>query len=257
MQRMAIKRATIKQTDRPADRSQAGHAALEVNKFNALAARWWDPKGPMAPLHWMNPARLAFIHEQLAAAGILPSAHGLDLGCGAGLLTEPLARSGFAMTGYDGAADAIAVARKRAQVEGLPLTYQVGLSDDVSGSYNFTCALEIIEHIDDPADFIRQLAVATKPGGLIFLSTLNRTLASRAFAVWGSEYLLRSLPIGTHDWHSFVKPSELVALLEAAGCELVALEGLVCNPFARSFSRDPHRLQINYIMCARRKADPR
>ncbi len=206
----------------------------------------------MAPLHWMNGSRLDFIYEQLTAAGIKRGQQGLDLGCGAGLLTEPLARYGFAMTGIDGAADAIGVAKARAEAEGLNVDYKVGLSDTISSTYDFTTALEIIEHVDDPATFVQQIAAATKPGGLIFLSTLNRTWRSRMLAVWGAEYLLRALPIGTHDWDKFIKPSELVTILDTAGCEVVAIEGLVFNPFKRRFHRDPHQLDINYILAARK-----
>ena len=230
------------------------HMKREIKKFNRLAGDWWNPNGPMAPLHALNPPRLSFIYEQLAAAGIGKGARGLDLGCGAGLLTEPLARYGFRMTGLDGAADAIGVAQTRAAAEGLDIDYRVGESGSAKlPPVDFVNALEIIEHTDDPAAFLRQALAPLKPGGLLFLSTLNRTLKSRLVAIWGAEYLLRLLPAGTHDWQAFLKPSELVALADQAGGELLALEGLSYDLHTRSFRRDARDLSINYILCVRKR----
>lgn len=222
----------------------------EISKFNALAAEWWDPHGPMAPLHWMNPARLDFIRNHL---GTNKALKGLDLGCGAGLLTEPLARLGYRMTGADGAADALAVARARAADEGLDIAYLHTTSTDLARqkqTFDFVTALEIIEHVDDPAAFVAEIAALTKPGGKIFISTMSRTLKARALAIWGAEYLLRSLPIGTHDYSKFLKPSEVARLLEASGCRMVDAQGLKFSPLRRDFTLAPHDLDVNYIVCA-------
>jgi 2-polyprenyl-6-hydroxyphenyl methylase / 3-demethylubiquinone-9 3-methyltransferase len=220
----------------------------EIDKFNALAADWWDPHGPMAPLHWMNPARLDFIATHLQKN----VKSGMDVGCGAGLLTEPLARQGFTMTGMDGATDAIAVAKMRANDEGLKINYAVGEVPHATakGPFDFVTALEIIEHVDDADEFLDAVLAPLKKGGRIFLSTLNRTIKSRVLGIYAAEYVLRALPIGTHDYSKFVKPSELVEMLEARGCKLVAMSGLVFKPLQKNFVLDAHDLDMNYILCA-------
>ncbi|MGE3769862.1 MAG: bifunctional 2-polyprenyl-6-hydroxyphenol methylase/3-demethylubiquinol 3-O-methyltransferase UbiG [Bdellovibrionales bacterium] len=223
----------------------------EIDKFNALAATWWDPKGPMAPLHWMNPARLDFIRQHLKTS----DKTGLDVGCGAGLLTEPLARMGYRMTGVDGAVDALTVARQRADAEGLNIKYVAGELPhvDLGGPYDFVTALEIIEHVDDPATFIDAVAPQVKKGGRVFLSTLNRTLKSRVLGVYAAEYVLRVLPVGTHNPKKFIKPSELVAMLEDHGFKLAALSGLVFKPLQKTFALDAHDLEMNYILAAEKR----
>lgn len=227
----------------------AAQKNTEIEKFNALAASWWDPHGPMAPLHWMNPARLQFIKTHLPACKLT----GLDVGCGAGLLTEPLARMGHRMTGIDGAGDALAVAQSRAEAEGLPVVYQQGEVPHAAikkNSYDFVTALEIIEHVDDPRVFLQSVLDCVKPGGTLFLSTLNRTLKSRLVGIIGAEYVLRVLPLGTHDYAKFIKPSELVAMLDDAGAETTALCGLHFNPLKKSFTLKDDDLDINYILAA-------
>lgn len=224
----------------------------EIEKFNALAASWWDPHGPMAPLHWMNPARLQFIKAHLKGGRLT----GLDIGCGAGLLTEPLARMGHRMTGIDGAADALAVARSRADAEGLPVNYVQGEVPHATikkNAYDFVTALEIIEHVDDPRVFVRAALDCLKPGGTLFLSTLNRTLKSRLVGIIGAEYVLRVLPLGTHDYAKFIKPSELVAMVEAAGASVTALSGLHFNPLKKLFTLKDDDLDINYILAAKKR----
>lgn len=221
----------------------------EIDKFNALARAWWDPQGPMAPLHWMNPARLRFIKNNLPPGRLT----GLDIGCGAGLLTEPLARQGHRMTGIDGAVDALAVARARATAEGLDITYTLGEvpHDAIKvGAYDFVAALEIIEHVDDPRALLHAALACVKPGGTLFLSTLNRTLKSRLVAILGAEYVLRVLPLGTHDYQKFIRPSELVAMLEAEGASVTALSGLTFSPLKKSFALNDGDLDINYILAA-------
>lgn len=221
----------------------------EIDKFNALASSWWDPYGPMAPLHWMNPPRLQFIKNHLPAGKLT----GLDIGCGAGLLTEPLARQGHRMTGIDGATDAITVAQSRATAERLDVTYMLGEIPHATikkNAFDFVTALEIIEHVDDPRAFLHSAVSCLKPGGTLFLSTLNRTLKSRLVAILGAEYVLRMLPLGTHDYDKFIKPSELVAMLEDEGMTVIALNGLTFSPFKKSFALSEDDLDINYILAA-------
>jgi 2-polyprenyl-6-hydroxyphenyl methylase/3-demethylubiquinone-9 3-methyltransferase len=227
----------------------ANHNA-EIEKFNALAADWWNPQGSMAPLHWMNPARLDFIGNHLPRRAL----KGLDIGCGAGLLTEPLARQGHIMSGIDGAADAVAIAKARAKAEGLKIDYRVGEvgTDTIQNLFDFVTALEIIEHVDDTDTFLDAALAPLKRGGTIFLSTLNRTLKSRLLGIYAAESVLRALPIGTHDYHKFIKPSELVAMLQARGCTITAISGLVFRPLHKTFVLDAHDLDMNYILAAKK-----
>ena len=225
----------------------------EIEKFNALADDWWNPHGSMAPLHWMNPARLQFIKQHLPAGKLI----GLDLGCGAGLLTEPLTRMGHCMTGMDGAADALNVARMRAETEGLKIDYRLGEVPHAAikpDSFDFITALEIIEHVDNQPGFVQAALQCLKPGGLLFMSTLNRTLKSRLIGIVGAEYVLRVLPVGTHDYKKFVKPSELVTMLDDAGAKTIATSGLAFNPLKKSFTLSAYDLDINYILvCQKRR----
>ncbi len=223
-------------------------SAEEVARFGALAPRWWDTAGPMRPLHQMNRARVGWISERVRAR-CGPLASILDLGCGGGIATEALARQGFNVAGMDASVDAIGVARAHAAEAELRIDYEVGLADDAAAagrSFDCVVALEIIEHVPDQAAFMRSLAGLLKPGGLLFVSTLNRTVRSLAVAKVGAEYIVRLLPAGTHDWRRFVKPEELGALGRAAGLRLMDLSGLVYSPAAEAWtaSRDS---SINYI----------
>lgn len=232
---------------------RAAKKNTEIDKFNALARTWWDPHGPMAPLHWMNPPRLQFIKNNLPKNLPAKKLAGLDIGCGAGLLTEPLARQGHRMTAVDGAADAITVARNRAEAEGLAIDYVLGEVPHArlkNNTYDFVTALEIIEHVDNPRVFLQAAIACLKPGGTLFLSTLNRTLKSRLVAILGAEYVLRILPLGTHDYDKFIKPSELVAMLQDEGMTVTALNGLTFSPFKKSFALCENDLDINYILAA-------
>jgi 2-polyprenyl-6-hydroxyphenyl methylase/3-demethylubiquinone-9 3-methyltransferase len=220
----------------------------EIAKFDRLAAEWWDPRGPMAPLHAMNPARMGWIIERLG--GTLDGLRVLDVGCGAGLASEALARAGARVTGLDAAASALGAARAHAAGQGLEIDYREGMPETLEESgFDAVIALEVIEHVADREAFCRQLARLVKPGGPVFLSTLNRTPRSFLMAKLGAEYLLRLLPVGTHDWRMFVRPAELGADLRAAGLRVADIAGLTMGPGGGwRISRD---VGVNYIAMAR------
>ena len=232
----------------------------EIARFDALAARWWDPSGPMRPLHRMNPARIGWTLARIAAA--FPDATALrvlDVGCGAGLAAEALARAGHDVLGIDAAPAPIAAAIAHAAASpGLRLTYRVAAPEDLraeGASFPVITALEVIEHTADPADFIATLAGLLEPGGLLVLSTLNRTAASFAAAKLGAEYLLRWLPVGTHDWRRFLTPAELGALVRGAGLRVADVTGLAPAPLAGGW-RTGAGLGVNYLMAARAAEPP-
>jgi len=230
----------------------------EVKKFDALAASWWNPTGPMRPLHMMNPIRVKWILDQISKRSpVMPANAGihdfqplriLDVGCGAGLLSESLAKAGFEVLGVDAASEAIAAAEAHAANRNLPVTYRTGSAEDLLSEgqkFPVITALEIIEHVDDPAGFVATLASLLEPRGLLFISTLNRTARSYLTAKLGAEYLLRLLPAGTHDWKQFITPAELDDYCRRADLRLAAIAGLSFSPL-RGFhiSRDT---RVNYI----------
>ena len=225
----------------------------ELDKFDALAATWWDPHGPMRPLHRMNPARIAWIDERVARS--VPEDAGLrvlDVGCGAGLASEALARLGYDVLGLDAASRLIETARAHAAGQVLPLAYRVGVAEDLLAEglrFPVIVVLEVIEHIPDPAAFVGSLAGLLEPGGLLFLSTLNRTPQSFLAAKVGAEYLLRWLPVGTHDWRAFITPAELGGMLRGAGLRPADIAGLVPDPVTARW-RTGRELAVNYIMAA-------
>ena len=222
--------------------------AAEIAKFDALAAEWWNPRGPMAPLHAMNPTRMGWIAERL---GPLTGLRVLDVGCGAGLASEWLARLGAHVTGLDAAGAALDAAR--AHGAGLGIDYRDGTPESLAeGGYDAVMALEVIEHVP-PAErpaFVAALARLTRPGGQVFLSTLNRTRRSWVVAIFGAEQVLRWLPRGTHDWKLFLTPAESGALLRGAGLAVTDVAGMV--PSLRSGFRIARDTGVNYLIAARK-----
>lgn len=280
----------------------------EVARFDALAASWWDPNGPMRALHRMNPARVQWIVERAGAAGgagirsgpraaatvamvaksspsacrmgvggggsaslgtaspqsppasgggdsgpgLLPRSHLLDIGCGAGVAAEALARRGFTVLGLDAAGEAIEAARIHAEGHDLPLAYRIGTAEDLLAEaqrFPLITALEVIEHVSDPVAFLTTLRDLLIPGGQLFLSTLNRTPRSFLAAKVAAEYLLRWLPVGTHDWHRFITPAELAAMLRDLGFRVTDVAGLAPDPLTGQW-RTVRNTDVNYLLAA-------
>ena len=231
----------------------------EVERFSRIADEWWDPRGKFAPLHRLNPTRIGWIRDRIAghwqrdAVGERPL-HGLsllDIGCGGGLLGEPMARLGAAVTGLDASARNVAVADLHARRQGLDVTYREGAAETeaLSGArYDVVLALEIVEHVADVELFLGACARLVKPGGLLFVSTLNRTAKAWGLAIVGAEYVLGWLPRGTHDWRRFLKPAEVVAPLRAAAIDVREIVGVVYSPLGRGWSIHPRDLDVNYML---------
>lgn len=234
----------------------------EIQNFSKDSSHWWDEKGPFAPLHRLNPVRLGYIrgqidrHFDLDSKSLKPfqSLSIVDAGCGGGLICEPMARLGAAVTGVDADDNAITVARAHAALGGLDITYKSGTTFDLVASgkqYDVVLALEIAEHVPDVDAFIQSCAALCKPGGLVIVSTLNRTPKSFALGIVAAEYLLRWVPRGTHTWKKFIRPSELARALNAHGLTVVDMQGMVFDPRAQNgFRLSADDLDVNYFMCA-------
>ncbi len=227
--------------------------ADEIARFGALADRWWDPRGPMAPLHAMNPLRTGWADRHIIAAHSTRG-HLLDVGCGAGLASEAMARLGHDVLGIDAAAEAIAAGEAHAAGQDLHLAYRVASTETLlaeGARFPAITALEVIEHVADPQDFVRMLADLLTPGGVLVLSTLNRTTRSLLTAKFGAEYVLRLLPVGTHRWKQFITPDELARMLRSAGLRVSGLAGMSFNPLRNQW-RESRDLSINYLIAARK-----
>jgi 2-polyprenyl-6-hydroxyphenyl methylase / 3-demethylubiquinone-9 3-methyltransferase len=214
----------------------------ELGKFDSLSSRFWDPQGEFRPLHILNPLRVQFVADRTKLAG----ARVLDVGCGGGLLCEALARAGATVTGIDLAPGMIDVARLHAAEQGLDITYNVVSAEEVSGGFDVVTCMEMLEHVPDPERMTATLATLVKPGGAVFVSTINRNLKSFLLAIVAAEYLLSLIPRGTHEYDRLIRPSQLDRWARAAGLSMRELAGLEFNPLTSSchLSRDT---SVNYL----------
>jgi 2-polyprenyl-6-hydroxyphenyl methylase/3-demethylubiquinone-9 3-methyltransferase len=221
----------------------------ELDKFNELAHRWWDPEGPQKALHALNPARLGYVAERVALRG----ARVLDVGCGGGLLSEALAGEGAQVTAIDLAPDLLKIARLHGLESGAKVDYQQiaveTFAEQAPATFDAITCMEMLEHVPDPASVLNACATLLKPGGHLFVSTLNRTPAAFALAIVGAEYIARLLPKGTHQYRDFIKPSELATWLRNSGMQLEDISGLMYEPW-RNAARVTRRTDINYLACA-------
>ncbi len=234
----------------------------EIAKFSALADSWWDPSGAFRPLHKFNPARIAFIRDRLLAHfGRDPDAAQpftglrlLDIGCGGGLVAEPMARLGFSVTAVDASDENIGTARVHAARSGLSIDYRAAMPEDLTGeSFDAVLALEVIEHVADVDAFWQAAASLLRPGGALIAATLNRTMKSLALGKIGAEYVLRWVPTGTHDWRKFVRPSEMVRALRTNGLHTNTLAGISYNVFLDRWEVTKD-LGVNYMAYATKPA---
>ncbi|MEL6799595.1 MAG: bifunctional 2-polyprenyl-6-hydroxyphenol methylase/3-demethylubiquinol 3-O-methyltransferase UbiG [Pseudomonadota bacterium] len=237
----------------------------EIEKFQAMAAEWWNPDGMFKPLHMLNPCRLDYITSQIAAefnrdlAAVRPFAglRLLDIGCGGGLLSEPMARLGATVVGADAAARNIPVAQIHAEEQGLDIDYRHTSAEDLAAAgelFDVVLNMEVVEHVADPQTYLNACHQLLKPGGLMVCSTLNRNPKSYVMAIIGAEYVMRWLPKGTHEWSKFITPDELYAFLEKAGMSPVDKKGFVFNPITWSWGLSDRDLSVNYVTASVRPA---
>ncbi len=230
----------------------------EVAKFEAMASEWWDPNGKFRPLHLMNPCRLDYITRQIAAEFDRDLTQGqpfaglrvLDIGCGGGLLSEPMARLGAEVVGADAAPRNIPVAQTHARQSGLTIDYRHTTAEDMAAAgevFDVVLNMEVVEHVADPLAYLTACQRLLKPGGLMICSTLNRNSKSFMMAIIGAEWVMRWLPKGTHDWAKFITPDELFALIEGAGLRPVDRMGMVFNPVSWRWSLSERDLSVNYV----------
>jgi len=236
--------------------------AAEVERFSRHAGDWWDARGPMAALHKFNPIRLGYIRDQAAKRfardpkklDCLKGLRMLDIGCGGGILSEPLARLGAQMVGADPSEENITVASAHAEASGVSIDYRATTAEDLADAkerFDVVLAMEVVEHVADVDAFVNTCASMVKPGGLMIAATLNRTLKSFALAIVGAEYVLRWLPRGTHQWDKFVTPNELEIAFERSGLDVIGERGVIYNPFADRWQLSSD-MDVNYMLVASR-----
>ena len=231
----------------------------EIQKFSNLANEWWDVNGKFKPLHMFNPIRIEYITEKIKhhfslqnkKINFLDGLEILDIGCGGGLISEPLARLGGTITGIDASKKNIKIASLHAKKNKLDINYFQSSPEQLNNSKKFDIILnlEIVEHVQDVKLYLKSCSDLLKDNGLMFTATLNRTLTSYVKAIIGAEYVLRWLPIGTHDWNKFIKPEELENLLHKESLKTVDIKGLEFNPFVRKWKKSDN-LSVNYIICS-------
>jgi 2-polyprenyl-6-hydroxyphenyl methylase/3-demethylubiquinone-9 3-methyltransferase len=232
--------------------------AEEIRQFDALGEKWWDESGPMRPLHRVNPVRLSYIRRVVREHFDLPdsikclqSLKIADIGCGGGLLTEPLCRMGAAVTGVDAGKENIRVAKAHAKAHRLDIDYLATTAEKLAAAgkkFDVVTALEIVEHVADVDMFMKALCRLVAPGGMLIMSTLNRTPKGYLLGIVAVEHVLRWLPAGTHDWKKFLKPSELSRHIGDNGMEVTDVRGIVYSPFTRDFSLSKSDLDVNYLL---------
>ena len=238
----------------PSASTGGNFSQVELDKFNDLAHRWWDPEGPQKALHALNPPRLRYVADRVPLRG----ARMLDVGCGGGLLSEALAGEGADVTAIDLAPDLLKIARLHGLESGATVDYRLtaveALAAELPAQFDAITCMEMLEHVPDPASVVAACATLLKPGGRLFVSTLNRTPAAFALAIVGAEYIAQLLPKGTHQYRDFIKPSELAAWLRASGLVLEDVTGLLYEPW-RTAARLSSRTEVNYLACAVKPAD--
>ncbi|MFN5609045.1 MAG: bifunctional 2-polyprenyl-6-hydroxyphenol methylase/3-demethylubiquinol 3-O-methyltransferase UbiG [Holosporales bacterium] len=230
---------------------------LEVAKFDRMAAAWWDPNGPFKPLHRLNPARVAVLsrlalqHFNMDSNGlkIFSGLRVLDIGCGGGLISEAIARLGGQVTGIDASGLNISIAQQHATQGGLVIDYRKGLAEDLTDTYDIVLCLEVVEHVADPALLCRTLAQRCRPGGLVVLATLSKTIKSFLLAIVGAEYVLGWLPRGTHDWRKFLTPGALAKMVEEAGLTVQEILGMQYHPLSGTWAAGGSP-SVNYMLTA-------
>jgi 2-polyprenyl-6-hydroxyphenyl methylase/3-demethylubiquinone-9 3-methyltransferase len=239
--------------------------AADVERFSRIAEEWWDPEGKFKPLHRINPLRVGYIRERISAhfrrdvadPAPLAGLRLLDIGCGGGLICEPMCRLGAQVTGIDASARNIAVAALPADKSGLAIDYRATTAEDLLGEaapYDVVLALEVVEHVADVPGFVACCAGLVRPGGIMVWSTISRTPKSYALAIIGAEYVLRWLPRGTHDWHQFLKPSELAGHLRRSGIAVSHITGMVMQPLSGTWRLTEKDLSVNYLMVGEKAA---
>jgi 2-polyprenyl-6-hydroxyphenyl methylase/3-demethylubiquinone-9 3-methyltransferase len=238
----------------------------EIARFSSHAQDWWNPQGGLSPLHKLNPARMEYIRDTVCGhferstekKAAFKGLSVLDIGCGGGLLCEPLARLGAAVTGLDASAETIMAAKAHAAETGLKIKYVVSSAEDLAHSgqqFDVITALEILEHVSDIGSLLGSAVNLLRPGGIMILSTVNRTVKSYLLGIVAAEYILGWVPTGTHDWRKFIRPSELAAHLEKAGLAITDITGMIYNPLNDSFSLRRSTVGVNYLAAAVKRVD--